>query len=299
MDAAASPAQGAAQAPDRPGQQVFGGMPERLYVCTPTRLLTWLDCPRRYRFAYLERPPLPKGPPWAHTSLGAAAHTALARWYGLPFAQRVPLRGRDLVRQAWLRDGFRDDAQSATARELAAEWVHEYVSRIDPADEPVGIERVVSSPTRTLVITGRVDRIDYRDERLVIVDYKTGRRPPTDDDARSSLALGMYAVAARRTLRRPVGRVELHHLPTGQVAAADHDDAALDRKVAEAESIARDAATADAAYAAGDRSDARFPAAPSPGCSWCDFRRHCPQGQEAAPDLEPWSGLPRPEEVTP
>ena len=34
----------------------FEGMPRRLYTCTPTRLSSWLDCPRRYRMSYLDRP---------------------------------------------------------------------------------------------------------------------------------------------------------------------------------------------------------------------------------------------------
>jgi RecB family exonuclease len=126
---------------------------------------------------------------------------------------------------------------------------------------------------------------------LVIVDYKTGRYVPDADDARSSLALAVYAVAAARTLRRPCWRVELHHLPSGTRAIARHTPAGLERKVAEAESIAADSSRADERYRAGDRPDSAFPPRPSGRCSWCDFRRHCPEGQVAAPDREPWSGV--------
>ncbi len=273
------------------GQQILSGMPARLYPCTPTRLGTWLDCPRRYRYTYLDRPQPPKGPPWGHNSVGAATHSALAAWWSLPFAARQPGRGAELVRSAWLTDGFRDAEQSAAARTLAARWVYEYLLRIDPGDEPVGVERTVSSPTTRLVVSGRVDRIDLRDGALVIVDYKTGRRAPTETDARSSLALALYAVAAARTLRRPSGRVELHHLPTGTVAVADHDEASLTRKVVEAESIARDAQRADAGYADGRTGDEHFPATASALCSWCDFRRHCAAGQAAAPQIEPWAAV--------
>jgi RecB family exonuclease len=129
----------------------------------------------------------------------------------------------------------------------------------------------------------------------VVVDYKTGRYVPSDDDARSSLALAVYAVAAARTLRRPCHRVELHHLPTGTVATAEHGPAGLERKVAEAESIAADSSAADARYREGlspDQVDRVFPPNPSRICSWCDWRRHCPQGQAAAPEVEPWSSLP-------
>ncbi len=42
--------------PDEPLQLGLEGMPRRLFACTPSRLQTWLDCPRRYRMTYVERP---------------------------------------------------------------------------------------------------------------------------------------------------------------------------------------------------------------------------------------------------
>ena len=60
------------------GEPALTRLPKRLVSATPTRLTTWLDCPRRYRFTYLDRPAPPKGPPWAHNSLDASVHLALA-----------------------------------------------------------------------------------------------------------------------------------------------------------------------------------------------------------------------------
>ena len=34
-----------------------------------------------------------------------------------------------------------------------------------------------------------------------------------------------------------------------------------------------------------------FPPRPGPSCAWCDYRRHCPEGTEAAPPRRPWDGL--------
>ena len=114
----------------------FEGMPRRLYACTPTRLSTWLDCPRRYRMSYLDRPAPSKGPPWAHNSLGASVHNALAGWWRLPLRQRTVTAAGDLLDSGWLSDGFADGTQSQTHRRRWRPLVEGYVSDLDPAAEP-------------------------------------------------------------------------------------------------------------------------------------------------------------------
>ena len=139
-----------------------------------------------------------------------------------------------------------------------------YVAKLDPDDEPVGVERTVALKTDHAALFGRVDRIDERPgEGLVIVDYKTGRQVLTLDDARSSLALAIYALGAARTLRRPCRRVELHHLPTGDVLAWDHTDDGLARHLRRADSIAREIAALDERFRAGlsaEEADRLYPA---------------------------------------
>jgi len=281
----------------------FEGMPRRLYTCTPTRLSSWLDCPRRYRMSYLDRPSPPKGPPWAHNSVGASVHNALAQWWRLPLERRTLSVVGDLLDNGWINQGFADEAQSARQRARARGMVEAYVATLDPADEPRGVERTVATRTERIAVSGRIDRLDERPfpedvpedgTELVVVDYKTGRHLLTTDDARSSLALAVYAVAAARSLRRTCHRVELHHLPTGNVLAWEHTDDTLDRHLRRAEDIAAECAAADEAYKGGlpaDRYDEVFAPRTSPGCGWCDFRQHCPEGQAAATSRKPWDGL--------
>src|ERR1051326_1079204 len=176
----------------------FEGMPEKLFVATPSKLASFEDCPRRYRHAYVDRPTPPRDVHWAHNSLGASVHTALRNWYGLPAKRRRPEELARLLRATWVSEGYRDEAQ----------------------------ERALA---------GRADRIDRRGDELVIVDYKTGRFGVTQDDARGSAALALYAFAAGQVFRRTCHRVELHHLPTGKVAAHEHTDTSLARAVERAE----------------------------------------------------------------
>jgi RecB family exonuclease len=269
----------------------FTGMPARLFTCTPSRLSTWLDCPRRYRFIYVDRPSPPKGAPWAHNSLGAAVHTALAAWWALPVGERTAERGGSLVREKWIDLGFRDDEQSDTWRDRAAEMVTAYVAQLDPHREPVGIERTVAMRTERMAVSGRIDRLDRRGDELVVVDYKTGRHVLTADDARGSLALAIYALAAARTLRRECAAVELHHLPTGDVMRWEHSAESLARHLSRAEDIALEAAAAQATVTAPGGDEAAFPPRPGPMCGWCDFAAHCPEGRAACTPHASWAGL--------
>jgi RecB family exonuclease len=297
----------------------FEGMPRRLYACTPTRLMTWLNCPRQYRMTYLDRPAAPKGPPWAHNSLGASVHNALAGWWRLPRKDRTVPAAGDLLDQGWLSDGFADDHQSAAHRHRCRTLVENYVATLDPAAEPAGVERTVATRTELIAVSGRIDRLDDRRAQnpgpgdgadvadttqwrreLVVVDYKTGRHQLTVDDARSSLALALYALAAARVLRRPCSRVELHHLPTGRVLGWDHTPESLDRQLGRAEAIAAECADADERYQvqkpadAGSADHKNFPPRPGPGCGWCDYRSLCPEGRAASVHRQPWDGLDEP-----
>jgi putative RecB family exonuclease len=279
-----------------PEQLGFEGMPERLFVCTPSKLGAFEDCPRRYRYSYVDRPTPPKGAPWAHNSLGASVHTALRNWFALPVDRRRPEALPALLKGTWVREGYRDDTQERAAYRRALDWLESYVETLDPAVEPLGVERVVAVKTSVLAFNGRADRIDSRagsdGPELAIVDYKTGRTGLDSDDARGSQALALYAFAAERVFRRPCHRVELHHLPSGTVAAHDHTAESLARQVSRAEDTARDIVAAERTVADGGDPDEAFPTAPGPICTWCDFRKSCPAGVEA-PAKEPWAALDR------
>jgi RecB family exonuclease len=272
-------------------QTVLPGMPKRLLRASPKSLSDFQDCPRRYRFAHVDRPTPPRGPRWAHHSVGTALHAALSAWWDLPVEKRTAGAARQLLYGVWSSAGFRDDEQADRWRSRAAGWLTDYVSGQDPVEEPRARERLVSTTTERMTLSGRVDRIDQRGDELVVVDYKTGRAVCTDDEARGSQALALYVLGVRRTLRQACARVELHHLPSGTVASFEHTEKSLANHVRRAEDVAIDITAASEAVAAGRDPDEAFPAVPGVQCSWCDFRSSCPTGQAAVPPRETWSFL--------
>ena len=276
------------------------GLARPLIRLSPSALDAWRDCPRRYRHAYVDRPPPPRAGASAHFSLGVSVHNALRDWWLSPVSRRTAGAASSLVDLSWVGDGYRSPAQSDAWRERARGWVTSYVSSLDPVAEPFGVERKVVGVYGDTQLFGRLDRLDERpDGSLVVVDYKTGRSGVSADEARGSWALAVYAYAASRTLRRPVSRVELHHVPTGEVVAHEHTPESLRRHLDRMSETAEEVRAAAAAVSGGVAADEAYPAVAGPRCGWCEFHRSCPAGQAAVPRArEPWAGL-GDEEVTP
>lgn len=269
---------------------------EPLVRVTPARQAVWVDCPRRYRLTYLDRPPPPRAGARAASTLGAVVHLALRALFQRPVARRTPDAAAVLVDRYWNGEGFRDVAQAEAYRNRARRWAADYAHDLQVSADPerefaVGLERWVSIGTRRVVAEGRVDRIDRHGDELVIVDYKTGRHVPTADDAAAAPALALYARAAEHTLRLRCRRVELHHLPSGVIAGWRHDERSLAAHLHRTEAVADELAAATGALAAGADPDAVFPARPAPRCARCPLRRSCPEGRAVGPEDPPWAML--------
>ena len=274
----------------------FEGMPERLFMCTPSKLGAFADCPRRYRFSYVDRPAPPKGAPWAHNSLGASVHTATEELVlGGPPSDVRPEPAADPAKATWVGEGYRDDAQER--RRSGERWVAGGLRRgLDPA----GADRCRACRgrgSRPLALSGRVDRIDQRGDDLVIVDYKTGRAEPTGDDARGSERSALYAYAASGCSAAAAG---------GRAApSADRHGRRTRAHRGVARAHLRGPRTTAADIVAAETADRRrrfarrrVPDDAGHLCSWCDFKKSCPAGSEALA-REPWSAIEPPDATRP
>ena len=77
------------------------------------------------------------------------------------------------------------------------------------------------------------------------MDYKTGRHLLTVDDARSSLALALYALAAQAGCAAPATGSSCTTCPPAEVLAWEHTAESLARQLGRAEDIAAECAAAD------------------------------------------------------
>ena len=136
----------------RQGALPLTGVPTPLYAASPSKLLAFLDCPRRYRLQYLDRPSPPRRAQRAHTSLGNAVHNALRDWWDLPV--RTPDAGAALGDRAWIDVGFRDAEQSRVWRDRMRTAVAAYLESVDPGTLGPAVRTAAFTLSRVLRESG-------------------------------------------------------------------------------------------------------------------------------------------------
>jgi putative RecB family exonuclease len=254
---------------------------------------TYLECPLRWKYLYLERlPEAPRG----YFSFGRTVHSVLEellRPYLRPTARRTegltqrtlehfgdyraeppePIRPEELLElyeRRWIPDGYESPEEERRYRELGRTLLlryHQEVVRQPPT--PVAIEAHLEAKWEGVPIHGYVDRIDLTPAGgLEVVDYKTSRGL-TVQDALTSDQLALYQVLVEHNFPNPVEGLALIDLRGGIHLASPPRPtqalAALRVSVGEVSDGIR-----DEEYA------------PTPGraCARCEFRDRCPEFKE-------------------
>ena len=243
---------------------------ERATVLSPSALERYRLCPRLYRFLYVDGL-------WrmsrssSRQAFGSSMHAALREFYRLPVGRRSLRMLLELFRRLWVRDGYRGKEQQQRERERGAEALRSWYARTDTTVVPRATELGLQAAWGDIVLKGRLDRVDAEPgsgRGLVVVDYKTGRRPVSQEAADADEALTIYAALVERRLGRPVTRMVLDYVVAGTQVVTERPPEVLQRRLDE---VLDTAATL--------RADQRYLPRPGPWCAGCDLLKRCPAGQ--------------------
>jgi DNA helicase-2/ATP-dependent DNA helicase PcrA len=230
----------------------------------------YLTCPLKYRFANVANVPLATDP---RAMYGIAIHHAL-RVYQQHGLKGLPIHADDVVAAfegAWSSEGFYSREHEERRLEEGREALRRFVARAEREPVPLAVERSFKFRIGPTTVQGRWDRVDEREEGIVLVDYKTSElEDPAEADKRAQDdvrkgQLGLYALAYRETYGVTPAAAELHFVGPGTAGRAEvkaeHLENAADR-IFEAGRGIRAAA---------------FPPKPDPRvCVFCPYSRFCP-----------------------
>jgi RecB family exonuclease len=244
-------------------------------VWSPSSVNTFIKCPLSYWFTYAQgwRPA-----PNAILLAGTLVHGVLEELLALDPDQRTIERARAIYtdHSAILEPELGDRVNRIELRERAGTALRNYFEVEVPADidvVPDGLERKVSATIAGVDIAGTVDRIQFSDGGVRVLDYKTGGAKP------------QYAAAYWRQLLLYTQMLTDEGVDVADVALMFLGDPArtLIRPVPPA---ARTRTAKDLATAAEQRAEydeeSRWQARPSALCRFCPFRVACPSASDRA-----------------
>jgi putative RecB family exonuclease len=191
---------------------------------SPTKLTTYLACPLKYRWTYVDA----RGK-WhlrakSYYSFGLTLHRVLERFHS---EQQPMLEPKEALlsayEESWLDAGFSSADEMADAygegKAILEQYAEEYAAAARGANT-LFVEKNLRWDMGEFILCGRADRIDeHPDGSLEIIDYKSGRRATTTEDVASDLAMSCYQLLLKNLY--PDRRIfaTILSLQTGQTAS--------------------------------------------------------------------------------
>ncbi len=242
---------------------------------SPTAASTFEQCPRRWRFRYVERLP---DPPGLAALAGTLVHRVLERLLGEPAGERHLDRARSLASEEWPAHHSLPEVTDLGLDEPGVrhyKWkVWQAVAGLWELEDPATVE-VLATESPLDVQLGQVpflgvlDRAERTATGVAVTDYKSGKAPlPAYEAAKLDQVL-LYAAGWRAQSGTEPVRARLLYLGSRsiEVEVTAHR---LD------EAVGRLGSTWEALNAC--VSSEQFEPRTGPLCAWCPYTRHCPEG---------------------
>jgi DNA helicase II / ATP-dependent DNA helicase PcrA len=230
---------------------------------------TYRTCPMKY---LLQQVWGIRGEPQAAMTFGNVMHLTIREFVReirkgrkVPFEEVVSIFERE-----WHAAGFQDDYQEEEYRKAGIEQLQAFCQSYAAAPADVlHQEKSFELPLDpNVVVFGRMDQINrVGPKKIEIVDYKTGN-PKREKQAKDSLQLSLYALAAQEVFELEAERLIFYNLATNEAVTATRDAKALNK------------AKTIVAEVADEIRAGEFPARPGFSCRYCDYEPICPAHEQ-------------------
>ena len=239
-----------------------------VYPLSASRLQSYHRCPQEYYFKYERQ--VPSRAFFGSQALGNALHVALAKVYGdWDYSSARP--EWQWLQACWAQSTERlSDNQVAEGEKILRRYFDTFITAQATMHRPLGIESRIQGQLEVenleFRLTGRYDRLDWLEDGLELIDYKSNREISQRDPAATDLQLGLYYLALEQQYGASLKRLSFIYLRTSQVVSFD---VTLDHRERVRETIA------DLALRL--RRDDDWPAQVGHQCDSCSYARYCSQ----------------------
>ena len=242
--------------------------PKEILTLSYFQVEDYLVCPLKYKFRHiLKIPVLPH-----HTLVfGRVLHNAIHFYLRKRMAGKKTSKEELLseYERIWINEGFLSREHEELRKEAGRRALQSFYQREETSGiVPSLLEKSFKWQKDRIKFIGRWDRVDFRAEGAVIIDFKATEvknQKEADKKAAESLQMDLYALSYLKTQRTPLLETQLFFLESDIVGQAQKGEKELERaweKIEEAEQGIR-------SYDFGARPDWH-------NCSLCEFKTICP-----------------------
>lgn len=235
------------------------------YPLSATKLLTYRQCPQAYYFKHERRLPAPAT--FGSAALGNALHQALAEIYQ-DWNYAEPLPSLDWFALCWQHHtGSLNETQVHEGWQALHRYYQTSIAPQPMLRRPLGVEGKIQASFQAsnveFALMGRYDRLDYLDDGLELIDYKTSKtmNPPDAID----IQLGLYYLVLEQTYHQALKRLSLIYLRVGQRVTYE----VTPKHQQQVKALITDLALKL-------RADKEWQPQTGKQCDRCGYQRHCP-----------------------
>lgn len=255
------------------------------YSLSAAKLQTYYRCPRAYYYRYERK--LPSAAFYGSAALGTSLHQALACIYQ-DWHYSEPIPRLEWIEYCWNQQTHGLSTQHIEeGRSILRRYYDEYMVSQGAVRKPLAVEGRIQGTLRVqnleFVLSGRYDRLDYLDEGLELIDYKSTKDISLADPEDIELQIGLYYLALEQRYHRSLKRLSLIYLRSGDKISFDATPLHRERVKALVEEMAMQL-----------RHDQKWKPFPGTQCDRCAYSKYCP-AVSVAPAPLPQDARPEPQ----
>lgn len=234
-----------------------------------SKISTYLQCPARYKFLYIDNyRKLEKPSP--SLFVGGNIHSTLKKFFDLDESKRNNYENLEkLFRKIWRNNFdrkrvFKDKQEEEKYGKQALEMLRHFWNNDFLKKKPKFLEEEFKTEiAKNIIIKGKIDRIDEEEEGYHLIDYKTGKEK--NIDSQNDLQLIFYSLLFYKQTSLTLKRASFFYLNSGKFVS---QEISKDKLLAGEEKILK--------IIEAINSDGDFSPTPSNFCSYCGFLEICP-----------------------
>lgn len=240
-----------------------------MFYASPFKLSMFMECPRRYKFQYIDGLAEQFKVPKPHFTMGENVHEALKDFFKKTEPDKRNQKNlEEILRKIWRknRKGFKNRDEEKKFGLEALAMLDNFAKTQDIKIKPLELEKMHKLPIdKEIILQGKIDRIDKDGDKIIIIDYKTGSEPQEED----LLQLIIYSIIISKKLNKEINKASYLYLKSGKEKSIKPSKEDLDNGIIEIKSMVEMI-----------EKEKNFKPNINKFCSWCEYLSICPMKEE-------------------